>query len=456
MIPGVYLGSWNDVGTDILKLARRISDASTGTHESPPSASSCSRQHLALLVRACPLKGCVAPRLELHVTRHRKRVRRSLLSTGETDDSLPAAASRIAHPPQQPSQKRFATLKVQRGGATRSLAPAEEDVVVSHMSLSDVHKLVWAAAAAAAAAASPSATDPVLAPGATSSGISAVAKWLSPDSPPSSPLGSVSTSGRPAGDVPVGCTPADWQAFVGAIQCLLMESVSAHTRNGPAFENEDSVEGGEASNDCLSEPAKATAVGFHYWRLVLPILDSPGTRMQHYTPMTSLVMHAALTLDQHPQGRAWLQGQQRKAASSNTPANKARATANVAAEEGACGSVNVCAARSEAATAAAAAVYPCVAVHCQAGKSRSVTFVAAFLMHQWMWWCRGCHSLATADVRTTASKQELQRRNRDGSIARRLVDTVLSHLRRRRLCVDINLGFDTQLWEMMCSFLASL
>jgi predicted extracellular nuclease len=56
---------------------------------------------------------------------------------------------------------------------------------------------------------------------------------------------------------------------------------------------------------------------------------------------------------------------------------------------------------------------------------------------------------------TNAEPTELQR-TRQTATSRRLVDVVMSHLRSRRLCVDVNLGFDAQLWAMTNSFVCSL
>ncbi|CAJ1018002.1 putative Dual specificity phosphatase, catalytic domain containing protein [Leishmania utingensis] len=456
MMPGVYLGSWSDIGINVLELARRLSDASTSTYESSLCPGSRSRQRLVLLVRACPLKGIVTPRLELRVTWRREGARRSRLSTGK---AVPAPARLL----QQPSKRPLATHSGQR---------PDEDVVVSHMSLNEVYKRVCAVVATEAA-------DPTVAAGvrraevmasresedyhhagprtgasssAISSGVSTVARWLCPDSPLSSPSRSALPDRATAANVPSGCTPADWRVFVRAMQWVLTEEASVYTPAGAALKREEVAETAAEAAHCRCS-GKATAE-LRYWRLILPILDSPGTRMQHYTPMTTLIMHAALALEEHPQGRAWLQGQQRQVVRNNAPASDGRAVVvDIAGDVGRC--------EEKSAGAAEAIVFPCVAVHCQAGKSRSVAFVAAFLLHEWMWWYRGCYPLITAGTDTITAEQQQQQqqqqqRSRQSNIARRLVDTVLSHLRRRRLCIDINLGFDAQLWEMMGAFVRSL
>ncbi|KAG5511037.1 hypothetical protein GH5_07241 [Leishmania sp. Ghana 2012 LV757] len=442
MVPGVYLGSWSDVGTSMLELAQRLRDVSAGTHESLSYPACRSWQRLVLLVRACPLKGIGAPRLELHVTRRCDGKRRSRLPRGKV--ATAAAPARLL---QQLSQRSPAMHSGQRPGATMTTVPTDEDVVVMHMSLSEVYERLCATVAKMSA-------DPVLtaglscadvAPsredkdsrhlglstgassGTTSSSVSTIARWLCPDSPLSSPSRSASSARAAAAYVPSGCTPADRHVFVDAMQCMLLEEEA-----NPA----------DAAHRCCS------TTELRYWRLVIPILDSPGTRIEHYIPMTNLIVHAALTLGEHPQGRMWLQGKQREVVRSNAPTNGGGALVDVNGEGDASGKVGTCTAE--------ATVFPCVAVHCQAGKSRSVAFVAAFLMEEWMWWYRGCYPLDTAGAGTVTAEQSQQQRSRQGNIARRLVDTIYSHLRSRRLCIDINIGFDTQLWEMMSDFVRSL
>ncbi|CAG9569670.1 conserved hypothetical protein [Leishmania major strain Friedlin] len=465
MMPGVYLGSWSDIGTDILELARRLRSVSTGSHKSSLCTAPHSWQRLVLLVRACPVKGLVAPRLELRVTRRREGVRRLCPSTEKVSPapSTKAAAARLLQPP---SQRPPAMHSRKRPGAATTAVPADEDVVVAHMSLSEVYKRVCAAvstttadtvsdASVICAEATASSKDEGYyhsgsitgaSPSTTPSGVSRVARWLCPDSPLISPSRSASPASSTAADVPSGCTLADWHVFVRAMQGVLLEEAPAHTPAGAALSNEEIAETTEADHG----PCSATVAELRYWRLTLPILDSPGTRLLHYTPMTSLIMRAALTLEENPQGRAWLQGQQqrRELVSNNAPAGSSHAMVDVASEGGACGEVGACGTEAR--------VFPCAAVHCQAGKSRSVTFVAAFLMQEWMWWYRGCSPPNTAGAGTSTAEQQKEQRGRQGSIARRLVDTVLSYLRRRRLCIDINLGFDTQLWEMMCGFVRGL
>ncbi|CBZ32020.1 hypothetical protein, conserved [Leishmania donovani] len=465
MMPGVYLGSWSDIGTDILELARRLRSVSTGTHESSSCTASRSSQRLVLLVRACPVKGVVAPRLELRVTRRHEGARRLRLST-EKVAPVPSTKAAAAGGLQQPSQRPPAMHSRKLPGAATTAAPADEDVVVAQMSLSEVYKRVCAAvpttkadpvsdaSVICAEATASSKGENYYTSGSiagassstTTSGVSTVARWLCPDSPLISPSRSASPASSTAADVPSGCTSADWHVFVRAMQGVLTEEASAHTPAGAALNNEEIAETAEAER----HPCSAATTELRYWRLTLPILDSPGTRLLHYTPMTSLIMRAALTLEEHPQGRAWLQGQQqrREVVNNNTPADGSHAMVDFASEGGACGEVGACATEAR--------VFPCVAVHCQAGKSRSVTFVAAFLMQEWMWCYRGCYPPNTAGAGTRTAEQQKEQRGRQGSIARRLVDTVLSYLRRRRLCIGINLGFDTQLWEMMCGFVRSL
>lgn len=467
MMPGVYLGSWSDIGTNILELAQRLRRVSTDTGESSSCTASCSWQRLVLLVRACPVKGIVAPRLELRVTRRREGTRRLYLPTTKVTSASPTTtAAAAAGLLQEPSQRPLALRGWQRHGAATTAAPTDEDVVVAQMSLSEVYECMRAAVPTTTAGPvseagvicaegtasgkgeyyghSGSITD--ASSSTTPSGVSRVARWLCPDSPLISPLRRASPASSTAADVPSRCTPADWHVFVRAMQGVLTEGASAHTPAGAASINDERAETAEAEH----RPSSPTTTELRYWRLTLPILDSPETRILHYTPMTSLIMHAALTLEEHPQGRAWLQGQQqrREVVSNKTLANDGHAMLGVPRKGGACGKVG--------AGTTEARVFPSVAVHCQAGKSRSVTFVAAFLIQEWMWWYRGCHPPNTAGAGTSTVEQQKEQRRREGSIARRLVDTVLSYLRRRRLCIDINLGFDTQLWEMMCSFLRSL
>ncbi|KAG5485491.1 hypothetical protein LSCM1_07576 [Leishmania martiniquensis] len=433
IMPGIYLGSQSDVGTNMLELAQRLRTVSTCTREAVSYPACRLWQRLVLLVRACPLKGIVAPRLELHVARRCDGKRRSRLPRAKI---TPAAA---------------AMHSGQRPGAGMTAAPTDEDVVVIHMSLSEVYKRLCAMVAqmsvGAVLTAGLSRADVAdsregkvthnfgsstgASSSATSSGVSAIAKWLCPDSPLSSPSRSASPAREDAAYVPPGCTPADRHVFVNAMQCMLMEEVSAHIPAGAAPKEEEAHRHNNTGE-------------LRYWRLTLPITDSPATRIQHCIPMTNLIMHAALTLGEKQQGRVWLRGGPREGVSSSAPPSEGRAVVAVDGEGSASGNVQT--------STAEATLFPCVAVHCQAGKSRSVAFVAAFLMEEWMWWYRGCYPLLTAVAGAFTAEQS----RRQGGIARRLVDHILWHVRRRRLCIDMNVGFDTQLWGMMCGFLRSV
>ncbi|GET86308.1 hypothetical protein, conserved [Leishmania tarentolae] len=452
MMPGVYLGSWSDIGTDIHDLARRLRRVSTVTHESSSCIAFRSWQRLVLLVRALPVKGMVAPRLELRATRRRQGARRPRLST-EMLSSAPSTKAAASGGPQQPSQRSLAMHSRLRPGAATTAVPADEDLLVAQMSLSEVYQRICAVVATTTAdpvcdasvscvegkasgksdGHGPSGSISDASSRSTSSDVNTVAKWLCPHSPLTLPSRSVSATSSAAADVPSSGTPAVWYMFLRAMQDVLVGEASAHA---PAVAAMDHAQIAEAE--------------LRYWCLTLPIQDSPGTRLLHYTPMTSLILHAALALQAHPMGCTWLQGQQqRKMAGNNAAVNDGRSLVGVFNESVvACGRASACATETR--------VFPCVVVHCQAGKSRSVTFVAAFLMQEWMWWYRGCYPLHTAGADTITEEQQKEQRRWQGSVARRLVDTVLSHLRRRRLCIDINLGFDTQLWEMMCSFVQSL
>ncbi|KAK7197523.1 Dual specificity phosphatase, catalytic domain containing protein [Novymonas esmeraldas] len=466
IVPGVYLGSWSDMGTDMIDLAQRLRAASTAT--APPRLASHTPQRLVLLVRVCPLEGVAAPRLELRAaTQPRGVVRRTHpsvvratapLSGGPRQTGLP-----VWQPPRRPScaapvadrPSITATTKT-----TKAAAATSDDALLWHTSLDDLYTQVCAAAAGAA--------------GVPHANGGAVARWLCPDPPLSS------SSPRPprratAAAVPPGCTTADPHVFVRAVQDILVAT--------PPTASADARGGGHGAAAAAAAAAAEAAVSpacppsLLYWRLVLPVLDSPETCLYRLLPMTSLLLRAAVTLHQHPRGPAWLaQGQppQQHTSNSSSGGTDAGDADGATVADGAV-----------AVGPGTPSLFPCAGVHCQAGKSRSVTVVAAFLLQEWMWWCRDqptvptaaaaaaptttlpppsprspSHSSSSASLSPEPQQQQQQQlqqqQRRQSGTARRLVDTVLAHIRRRRLCIDVNVGFDTQLWEMTGAFVRSV
>ncbi|KPI86389.1 hypothetical protein ABL78_4540 [Leptomonas seymouri] len=421
MVPAVYLGSWSDVGTDVVALIHRLQEATSDrAAENALPMRAAAPQQMALLIRACPLPGVMGPQLELHVARARKSgTRRAPAAPSAFEQRL----AKMAPPVRQPASTTGETLG------------SVHDVEVMHISLTDLYRRVCAALGSDSSSASPSSR-------------STLAQWLCPDAPAIASPPAAPSSATCRGSIPAQFSREEWKTCVGAVQEVLLGDSSA----------------------CMgSIPATWRDVHL-YWRLVLPILDSPTVPIQQYFALTTLVMHAALSLKAHSNYTKWLSGEVGAVGNADTtPVNGEDAHSACVAT------------KSERADSVAAAAQPCVVVHCQAGKSRSVSFVAAFLLQEWMMWYRVTQSQPTAGKSaspstgtelpdnahetpagcaassTTAAPSTSQAKNICVSTtARRLVDTVIAHLRRRRLCVDVNLGFDAQLHAIASAFIGDL
>lgn len=445
MLPGLYLGSIDDIGTDASALIQRLAQATTGAAMAP--------QQMALLVRACPLPGVAEPQLELHVARARK--------SGTRRGSACVGAA------QRPTKVAAASSQRPRGAAG---VPGEQvlacvhDVEVMQLSLTKLHAMVCAAVYDSSSADSLSST---------------MVEWLRP-SIPASLLPTASALPTTCGGAPpLDFTSAGWDALVEATQEVLLDDYAQRTDNVPASWGEV----------------------YCYWRLVLPILDRPSVAIQQYFSMTTLVIHAALSLSTHPKWGQWSSGgggvanapdgdaaqrckepiecgEERRerdgkaAAAAATPTQEYSASAQVGLS---------------ASTMPTPRTVPCVVVHCLAGKSRSVSFVTAFILQEWMMWygtLRPSASPITASLPSTeapdADPTAQQMSSAHGGVCKtdtaslfsshsnatrallsctkpgRLVDIVMTHLRSRRLCVGVNLGFDAQLLAMVKAFMSSL
>ncbi|KPA77548.1 hypothetical protein ABB37_06925 [Leptomonas pyrrhocoris] len=409
MVPAVYLGSWQDVGGDVAALIQRLQQATSCSEEvkreSP--ARLAAPQQMALLVRACPLSGVSGPQLELHVARPRK------CGSRRTPNGLSAAGRRL-------TTMTKAAPSISRPAATTGEASVSvHDVEVTHLGLTDLYKRVCAALG----------SDSCSPSSATSSPQNTLMQWLCPDGPPSMCRGAI----------PPEFSPGEWDVCVGAVREVLLGDYAA----------------------CMESVPATWRDVYCYWRLVLPIFDAPSEPIQQYFAMTTLLLHAALSLSAHSNYSKWL-GAERSEESNvgTTPVN----------------GEDVQGGRVAAAAAAAVTALPCVVVHCHAGKSRSVSFVAAFLLQEWMMCYRVAHAPSTVGTRSTPAGADGEHANNTHSTtvggaassilqvsktphsitARRLVDTVMAHLRSRRLCVDVNIGFDAQLHAMVHAFIDGL
>lgn len=398
MLPGLYLGSAQDIGTDAAALISRLHHATTTNKNNAPAAAP--PQHMTLLVRACPLHGVTEPQVELHVTRGRRTGLRGGPSTVSTRQRANSAAT---------------TVRVGK----LSGAPSAEPLVPVHdvevMTLT-VAKLYERVCAVVGRTVPPARSD-------------AVAQWLSPaagdtQQEQEQQQSSVPSSMKGRGAVPPDFSSADWAAFVFATQDVLLgDDCTEAMRSVPPFLGSDVQ---------------------RYWRLVLPLLDLPSAAIQPHFAMTTLLIHAALSLHEHPRWAEWSARHHRGTDEKAT--GEAPAGSCVADEVG---NERV---REDVSSTTPTAM-PCVVVHCLAGKSRSVSFVAAFILQEWMMWYRTTHppsQVMSAESSSTAVTAATPVRH--DATPRRLVDAVMAHLRSRRLCVSANLGFDGQLVSMMNAF----
>lgn len=473
MIPALYLGSWQDVGTDVAALAQRLRRATAvgnvadnksircshlgnlrqSTADVAAPAPTASTHRLVLLVRACPLPGVEAPQLELHIARaHKSGARRTTSS---------------ASPAIQRATSTDAIVTANDGGAD-SPAPPVYDVEVVRLSLADLHQRLCTAASRAASsttAGTPARTE--------------LARWLFPNMPapsPSQPQESPPPASVYRGAVPAAFSRAEWHVWMCAAREILVDDCAA----------------------CIAHVPPTWRDVCAYWRLVMPVLDTPTEPIQPYFAITTLLLHAALSLSACPCHLNRISGKAAAAGTESAPFKTAGDASMQTAEKEAevvQSSFTATTGEREAArggfsAAATTTSLPCAVVHCQAGKSRSVSFVAAFLLQEWMMWYRvtqgraapakASHTQAEAILTDNVSEdkavidlaqpvvygaaavsgviaaEEQTGKARQAATARRLVDTVMAHLRSRRLCVDVNVGFDAQLWAMVDSFLGTL
>lgn len=440
MVPGVYLGSWQDVGTDVAALTQRLLQAtatttttvnpnksnnnnSIGGNESRQRSGIQAPQQMALLVRACPLPDVTKPQLELHVARARRSgVRRSVVaapSKASTSTSI------------RPAPVGLARSAESTGGASsisgeKGLSIPVHDIVVTRFRLTELYERVCAAAAENENGNNNNYDKGDLSnlSHVASSAVSAT-QWLCPATP-TAPV--TRASSRSSGAIPPSFSSAEWHLCIHAVQEILLADYTA------------------ATAACV--PSTWQEPVLRYWRLVLPVLDAPAVRIQQYFALTSLVLHAALTLSDHPKYETWA------AAASAARTNDKTEHASSAEDDGVTHDESSVGGSGETKISSSTTLTePCVVVHCQAGKSRSVSFVAAFILQEWMLWYRTTEAKGSVVAKSSTEQVAV---SRQGTTARRLVDTVMSHLRARRLCIDVNVGFDAQLYAMVDTFVSGL
>jgi hypothetical protein len=341
MVPAVYLGSRQDVGTDAAALIQHLQQATTPNNGSgrknaslnetsaSTAAVSPAPQRMVLVARACPLPGVTAPQLELRVARARKRgSRRQTISCGTAmGQSLIREVSSLR----------------QTASMAADSPIAVHDVEVTHLSLTELYNRLCVALDSRSDSPTPSSFSSVATPPSRAT----LAQWLCPTT--------VDSTSSPwcRGVVPANISFEDWNTLVLAMQDVLLSDCTK------------CVDGGT--------PSSWRDV-YGYWRLVLPILDSPTEVIQPYFAITTLLLHAALSLPSHPSYSRWICGGDMAGEVDRVDAPPSTQNDETSAPGE---SVNTPGAESSARLAAAV---PCVVVHCQAGKSRSVSFVAAFLL----------------------------------------------------------------------------
>jgi len=162
-------------------------------------------------------------------------------------------------------------------------------------------------------------------------------------------------------------------------------------------------------------PHRCTGVTSTYWRLVLPIRDSPEYNIAQHLPLTNVFLHAVMTL---PPLGGTSTAQQQRAGSGEGDGVHTKGGPSTGPSQ------------------------PCAVVHCMAGRSRSTTIVASYLLYVW-----ASHVMTSSegiDGVRPSSLAALSGQNRK-TLALKLIDALLSFIRTRRAYVEVNSGFYDQL-----------
>lgn len=186
-----------------------------------------------------------------------------------------------------------------------------------------------------------------------------------------------------------------------------VEEAGSRSASLPAKEGAEAAQSSAVDEDGL--PCVGGADGnrqrhrWWYWKLSLPLLDTPQASLAQYLPITTLLLHAVLTAPPQP-----------------TPTSRLGGDASEAT-----------------------VVQPCAVVHCMAGRSRSASLVSAFYLRLWLQLpaSREVVQGVLPHPSSEAYEESLT------ALAQRLVNVTTRTMQRVRLCVCPNDGFREQLCQ---------